>query len=298
MNKKSLLRAVLLSTILFTGVAGTTLVNLGKANPTKYYFPVSKGRVAPDQYTRPPTISILPIENDTVYAEDAITLSLKVNVGDSSTASSLYIHWIYYEVDWQPNITAVYNATKYAQDYLSPPRNTEFSKTINVTGIPDGNHTLMVYAIENGRYELYEKQVNVFWYECYYNTFRITGSSFVRFSVDTAPPVVSVFSPENLTCYSPEVQLNFTVTEPVSKMAYSLDGNDNVTVVSNSTLTGLSAGEHTIKVCAWDEAGNVGASETVTFTVAPFPSTPVVASVASVAIVSVALLVYFKKRKH
>jgi hypothetical protein len=75
-----------------------------------------------------------------------------------------------------------------------------------------------------------------------------------------------------------------------------------MTVAGNTTLADLSMGEHNVTVYAWDTAGNMGASETVTFTVAvpaPFPTVPVAAaSVAVVAAVIAGLLVYFKKRKH
>jgi hypothetical protein len=93
--------------------------------------------------------------------------------------------------------------------------------------------------------------------------------------------------------------LSFSVSEPVSQITYSLDGQENVTVAGNSTLVGLSVGVHNVTVYAWDTAGNVGASETITFTVTPFPAVPVAAaSVASVAVVIAGLLAYFKKRKH
>jgi hypothetical protein len=62
---------------------------------------------------------------------------------------------------------------------------------------------------------------------------------------------------------------------------------------------------HNVTAYAWDVAGNVGTSETITFTIAEpelFPATPAtvasVASVASVATAGAGLLVYFKKRKH
>jgi hypothetical protein len=54
-----------------------------------------------------------------------------------------------------------------------------------------------------------------------------------------------------------------------------------------------------LTVYAKDEAGNVGASETILFTVnVPFPTTLVIASVSTVAVVGIGLLVYFKKRKR
>jgi hypothetical protein len=81
-----------------------------------------------------------------------------------------------------------------------------------------------------------------------------------------------------------DVPLNFTVSESASKLSYVLDGQDDVPIEGNTTLTGLSAGVHNVTVYAWDAAGNVGASETITFTVETFPSAPVVASVVSVAV--------------
>jgi hypothetical protein len=52
-------------------------------------------------------------------------------------------------------------------------------------------------------------------------------------------------------------------------------------------------------VYARDAFGNVGASETVSFTVdVPFPVTMVVAPIASVAVVGVGLILYFKRRKR
>lgn len=87
----------------------------------------------------------------------------------------------------------------------------------------------------------------------------------------------------------------FTVGEPAVSLSYSLDGED-VTVTGNTTLNSLSTGSHALRVYAWDASGNVGASETVMFTVAPFSTTLVAVAVAALAVVSIGLLVYFKKR--
>ena len=69
------------------------------------------------------------------------------------------------------------------------------------------------------------------------------------------------------------------------------------------TLAGLAYGVHNVTVYAVDMAGNIGTSETISFTIAEepelFPVVPVAAaSVASVALIGVGLLVYFKKRKR
>jgi hypothetical protein len=98
------------------------------------------------------------------------------------------------------------------------------------------------------------------------------------------------------------VLLNFTVDEAASHITYSLDGEENFTTAGNTTLTGVANGDHNLTVYAWDEAGNVGASETITFSVnAPFPITLVaVASVSGISavVVTTSLIVYFKKRKR
>jgi len=94
------------------------------------------------------------------------------------------------------------------------------------------------------------------------------------------------------------------VDELVSQIAYSLDGQENVTVAGNTTLTGLSPGEYNVTVYAQDTVGNVGASETIYFNIAEkpepesFPTTLVIALVATVVFVGVGILLYFKKRKR
>ena len=129
------------------------------------------------------------------------------------------------------------------------------------------------------------------------------GSACVTFTIDTTAPNVSVTSPQNKTYESFDVPLNFTVNEPVSQIAYSLDGQENVTIAGNTTLTDLPDGEHNGTVYAHDMAGNVGASEAVTFTIdtpEPFPTMQVAAAAsgASLAVIGVGLLVYFKKRNN
>jgi hypothetical protein len=116
----------------------------------------------------------------------------------------------------------------------------------------------------------------------------------------TVPPVISVVSPEDQTYNASSVDLVFTVNKPVNWTGYSLDGQDNVTITGNTTLSGLSNGLHNVTVYARDEFENTGASETISFTVeAPFPLVPVAAaSVATVAVVIAGLLVYFRKRNN
>jgi hypothetical protein len=279
-NKQALLGAVLLLTLLFTGVAGTQLVNLVKADTYEILY---IAEVPPDSNTEPPKIEIFSPENNTLYNTSNISLHLNVSVGASSTADSRFLWDIQYEADWQPERVCVYELIP----ETNMPLLTEFSTAINFTGVSDGKHTVRVYATERGRYIFY--------------VFEISGSSSVSFTVDTEPPKVSILSLENKTYSAASIHLNFTTSESISHSTYSLDGEENVTVAGNTTLTELANGEHNLTVYAMDEDGNMGVSETIYFSVdvpEPFPTPLVIASVITVAVVGTGLLVYFKKRKH
>ena len=121
-------------------------------------------------------------------------------------------------------------------------------------------------------------------------------------SYTTIPPEISLLSPLSQKYNESSVSLVFLLDKSVNWAGYSLDGEQNVTITGNTTLTGLSSGVHNVTVYANDTYGNMGASETGTFTVAvpePFPTVPVAAaSVTVVAVVIAGLLVYFKKRKR
>ncbi len=125
-----------------------------------------------------------------------------------------------------------------------------------------------------------------------------------------SPLFLHVISPENLTySFSADVTLNFTINKQASWLRYSLDGQDNVTIAGNTTLSGLPSGLHNVTVYGEDSFGYRVSSETVYFTIAEpeptpeptleaFPVVPVaVASLGSIAIV-VGLLIYFKKHER
>ena len=69
-----------------------------------------------------------------------------------------------------------------------------------------------------------------------------------------------------------KIPLRFTVNEPVSWMAYSLDNKANVTLTGNTTLTISFLNSHSIVVYAKDAEGNTYSSNLVNFRVASTPS--------------------------
>ncbi len=116
---------------------------------------------------------------------------------------------------------------------------------------------------------------------------------------DNTAPTITVLSPENKNYTSNSLSLNFIVDEPTPQILYSLDGQHNVTVTGNLTLSGLEAGLHNITVYAVDVFGNFGASQTITFSVAePFPVLIFVAVSAVLAVAIAALgTAFFRWRR-
>jgi len=153
--------------------------------------------------------------------------------------------------------------------------------------LSEGSHNLTVWV------RAQQNQVT------YYIPFWAAFSKTITFTIDTIAPSISVMSPENITYKTSETPLNFTVSEPLSQIKYCLDGQANVTLSGNTTLTELQNGDHNVTVYATDEFGNTGTSETMYFSVnVHFPVLPVATLSVIVTIVVVSLLVYFKKRKH
>jgi hypothetical protein len=166
-----------------------------------------------------------------------------------------------------------------------------------------GNHSLTIYAVGCGAYEVSHKRIDSI--TIFYNveTFHITVFSTVSFTKDLVSPRISLLSPPNGTYVTSDVKLDFTVSETASEIQYCLDGKENRTITDSLTLMGLAEGAHNVTLYAADLAGNAAAPKTLFFTVdlpEPFPIMPVTASIATVALVSLGLglLTYFKKRKR
>jgi len=121
----------------------------------------------------------------------------------------------------------------------------------------------------------------------------------IKFSpeADLQAPVVTISSPQSKTYDTSEVPLTFTVNDQTSILSYSLDGQQEVAIAGNTTLTGLTVGAHNLTVNARDSAGLVGTSDMVPFTVgARFPSEVVFAGVAIAVVASLSFLLYMKRR--
>ena len=66
--------------------------------------------------------------------------------------------------------------------------------------------------------------------------------------VDYTAPSIKLLSPENTNYTTNSIPLNLTVNEPSSQIVYCLDGEENIPINGNITLTGLANGFHNITV--------------------------------------------------
>lgn len=96
---------------------------------------------------------------------------------------------------------------------------------------------------------------------------RTEASKHIDLTMDVSPPVLSILSPEDETYSADDVSLIFTVNEATSWIGYSLDGQTNVTITGNTTLSDLTDGQHVLIVYAKDAIGNTGASKIVYFNI-------------------------------
>ena len=238
----------------------------------------------------PPNMIIISSPQNTTYHAHSIFVNFTVTVPNA-------INDVGYSVD-NGSIQRITNLVKvsevpvpYGEILLPPYIRVTYVGTFFLDDLSEGNHSLTIYQgyFYTGKWQRYE----------------IALWTTAQFLIDTGPPILKILETETNTS-SQLIHLNFTINEPASWMGYSLDQQTNVTISGNITLGGLPEGSHNLIVYANDTAGNMVSSQTIFFTVEterelqpePFPTTLVIASVATVAVISIGLLVYFKKRKH
>jgi hypothetical protein len=218
---------------------------------------------------------------DITYNSSTILLNFTVRAGRG-------IYDVGYSID-NGTIQRVSNLTQIlvesAPDMQAPPPHIVVTDLGNVTlsNLTKGNHTLTVY--------------NGFQYD-YNPRFEVIGSSTINFSIN-APilkmNVTEVSSSESFT-------VSVVTSESYFWIGYSLDNQANATSNGNFTLTNLVTGSHNLTIYANDTAGNMGASNTVYFTVEQSRKVFSILIISLVLIVAVALLTVgalaIHKRKH
>ncbi len=301
--------AALITLLLITVAAGTIFINIASANP--YFYEQVPYQVSPPSNVKPPTVSIHTPVSDATYISSNATLTFNVNLVVPDLPE-LFYYYIYlsevrYKASWLANTTNVDLGA--FGNYLRNPNSSrtwdenshvymisgyevspDFS--INLTGIPDGDNSIEVFAVLRGSCKTSFSPAQAM--TIYYGRYELVGSATVNFTIDST----AVLSPLNQTYSTADVPLLLRLHESAKQIEFSLDGQEKVTVAGNTTLTGLSNGNHNLTVFTTDTNGNAAASSTICFTVdAPFPTIPIVA-VSAVVIVAAGLLLYNRKRRR
>jgi hypothetical protein len=114
--------------------------------------PIGLGEVPPDADTKPPYITIFSPENNS-QTNSSISISLKVGVGELKTAgASAVIESVSYKADWIGDTITLYKDNSTGQSAQSQ-AHIFYVTVLNLTDIPQGNHSIVIYALENGSYE-------------------------------------------------------------------------------------------------------------------------------------------------
>ena len=191
---------------------------------------------------------------DNTGASDTIQFTISIPPADT-TPPTITINSpqnTTYEVSEIPLNFSVNEDTSWIGFSLDDQNNITISENIILSGLAEGSHSIVVFANDTAG--------------------NIGASDTVRFVVtitseDTTPPTITINSPENTKYNTDEITLTFTVNEEPSLKYYSLDGKANVTVVDSTVLSDISVGEHSLIMYAEDSAGNIAASEVITFTI-------------------------------
>ena len=280
-EKKALLAIAFISVFLLSAIARTQFIRVATADP-----------LIEERYESPPIVSIHSPANGADVSSVLLNFTVTKSVDWLSTPISFSysgglsqkLFSVYFYIDGN-----FYGSVAPNSNLLSP-----FSYSLLLTNLTDGSHTLVVRADSTG---VVRNWISSTVYSVPIDSVFATAN----FTLDSTPPNVSFLSVDTAYTTS-EFSLDFTLNESVCEISYVLDGQESVKVSGNTTLANLAYGEHNVTVYATDNVGNIG-SETITFTIEepepePFPSTHVIASIITAAIVGVGLLVYFKKRKR
>ncbi len=275
--EKALLVATSIYALLISMIVGMQVVNVAKAN----FMPFP-----PAPSTDPPIVSFQLSEKQIpIYSDQLNFTLLKPDSWRTDWVAGEILSIIYSKdqqlfsidvgsrkIDTGGLVYTIDNLEKTSQH------------SINLAGLTNGQHTIELNITSVTYYNPKEDYWNIHKYhmivleEILVTTTTANGNiSYVIDSVaeqtypGKTPPVISILSLNN-NFFGLITPLNFTIDETTSWMSYSLDGQANVTIAGNSTLTGLADGSHNLVVYANDTIGNMGKSDTVTFTINTQPS--------------------------
>jgi hypothetical protein len=298
--------AVLLLTVI---LAVSALLVVKSAPVMAQFVPEFTLKLVAYPYDVPTTYGIDPYTGKNVTIQEGHHVENKsVEITIKNQPFSNLFYNVRYKGHFGEDWTEVYSHNDYSSGNLVPQSSSGYTMISIPAAFPYGEIDFQVQALSWHSVQVWVDEHPFYpqlggHYEQRFTFDRASEWSNAQTVTFAAPlPIVTLLSSQEGNFSSSNVPLDFVVDQAVSKITYSLDSQENVTVAGNTTLSGLVNGYHNVTVYATDEAGNTGASEILFFTVnvlEPFPVVPVAAAfVIAVVAVGAGLLVYFKKRKR
>jgi hypothetical protein len=273
---RKLLTTMIILSLLLSAMVVTRQITFAKGDPFLGY-----DWVGPRASTNPPVINMTSPQEGAVYNSSHVILDLNVTIGQAIDANYTRIMQVYYRTDWNTDQTYLYN-NQNIDIPIDPNAITSFHTNFNLTQLPEGQRNLTICAVEWGAY------ID----GSFVHMFNISKISIINFTIDFTIPHIAVLSIENQTYNTVDIPLNFTINKQMSKITYSLDGQANVTVNGNTTLTSLAYGNHTLTLYAKDSADITVASEVIFFQVAKQEPTEIsLYAISTVTVIMIAVVV-------
>jgi len=248
--------AVAFSLVLLVSMLGEMqFIRVGMANPYEYSI-----------WTSPPELKINSPMSDEIFSINNQTSAINILLNFTATKPTNWlIGWNdstgFYKNEFVSfNITLngnfVHSIDITSDSDLSSPFN--YSETF--TGLVSGSYNLTIFTHSIG----WNLEGHGFWH----TKIPVDTPFSIIFTVrtDDTAPTISSMSIQSKTYAKKDLLLSFLTSE-VSENWYCLDGQSNITISRNVTLTGLTDGIHTLIVYANDTVGNVGHSDLVQFTI-------------------------------
>jgi hypothetical protein len=186
------------------------------------------------------------IDSPLQYPEDIYqTPNIPIEVGVMPFETGRQFNDIYYSLDSGPNIKL--GITRY-----------ETATTITGKGtlenLTNGYHTFSAFSTDTQG-----------------NTLS-TSRTFLVNTTFSFPTLL--LSPNNITYYSEEIPLTYSLGDSKYEVFYQLDGKGHTRLTDNITLSDLSEGQHTITVRASNLTGVLYSEQTANFTIDTINPTP------------------------
>ncbi len=180
--------------------------------------------------------------------------------------------------DKEPPVTTISIGTPRYQNGDNLYINSSTSITLSATDygiVPSGvNHT--EYRIDGGQWQTYSSAftlntegTHTIYYRSIDNVGNTEADKVTTVILDKTPPQTTISTSDPLSIVSPKTKFTLSSTDNLSgvqEISYSIDGGSWKTYMANFSLSGMSAGEHTIAYKAKDNIANEETENSITVT--------------------------------